>query len=297
MSENTGPQHTSRRPRGRSPAYPAIGLDKAVQRVRQIWTNDKQFPVAVSNVADMWGYASLNGPAAQAVSALRKFGLVNEEGSKDDRVIMVSDLAVQILAHPSSDAKAEAIKEAALNPPIHLEMWDLYGPNLPSDANLTWRLVRERSFTETGAREFLREWRDTIAFAGLTEADASGIVHEPVSESRLAVATPEEKIEPIQRFDGLDSEIQQKSVQPQAEQLETGRQYLEQFLERHGSSPVSALGIAEASPAIQSYPIPVARQGKPPVVVSGNFPLSPVEWDQFMAVLTAMKPVLVSEIS
>jgi hypothetical protein len=259
--------------------------------VRQIWIQEKQYPVAVSHVADMWGYASLNGPAAQAVSALRKFGLVNEDGSKDDRVISVSDLAVVILSHPSSDARAEAIKEAALMPQIHLEMWDTYGPNLPSDANLTWRLVRERAFTDTGAKEFLREWRETIAFAGLTEADASGIVPEAESQSDPALSLPDDRVFPAQEFDQLDPEVQQRFTNQAAK----GRQFVEQFVDRYGSTPVSSLPMLETTSPVQSYPIPVARQGKPPVIVSGDFPLTVGEWDQFMAVLSAMKPVLVSD--
>jgi len=39
---------------------------------------------------------------------------------------------------------------------------------------------------------------------------------------------------------------------------------------------------------MQSYPIPIALTGRQPVIFSGAFPLSEVEWSQFKAVLDAM---------
>ena len=182
MSEEPRPL---KRPKGRSPAYPAISLEKAIQRVRQLYARDKQYEIPVASLPELWGYASLNGPAGLTISALKKFGLINDEGAKDERRISVTDEAVHILNHPSSDARAEAIRDAALHPPIHREFWDEYGSSLPSDANMIWRLTRDRGFTETGAKEFLREWRETLEFAGLDE--------QP--EPAAAVATPSTSFE------------------------------------------------------------------------------------------------------
>ncbi|TFC06756.1 hypothetical protein [Cryobacterium mannosilyticum] len=263
------PTAAGKRSRGRSPAYPAIGLEKAVQRVRLLWLKDKQYSVPVSTVAPIWGYASLNGPAALTVSALVKFGLVDSEGSKDDRTIAVTDLAVQILNHPSSDARREYLKEAALLPPIHVEMWDLYGVHLPSDANLLWKLVRERGFTDTGAKEFIREYRETIAFAELGVDDASEAdLEEPLDDvvEMVDVAVPEALLSPTRPGLGVIAGF---------------------------TTPVTLVDPNSATPLIQNYPIPIALQGRPPVIVSGAFPLSDAEWAQFTAVLEAMRPVLV----
>lgn len=272
MSEEQSPP---KRPKGRSPAYPAISLEKAIQRVRQLYIRDKQYAIPVTSLPDIWGYNSLNGPAGLTIAALKKFGLVNDEGAKDERRIKVTDSAVHILNHPSSDARAEAIRDAALLPPIHRELWEAYGPSLPSDANLVWRLTRERGFTETGAKEFIREWRETMKFAGIddrNQADSSIGASEPewddvkpdalrtqVAEP-LAVAAP-----PIL----IDSEQAPPGSQPYAD--------------------------AQPTPSVQSYPIPIALHGRPPVVISGAFPLSEPEWAQFKAVLDAMRPVLVSD--
>jgi hypothetical protein len=264
----------TRRPRGRSPAYPAIDLEKAVLRVGQLYRKDKQYPISVNTVPAIWNYNSLNGPAALSISALKKFGLIEDSGSKSDREITVSDLAVQILNHPSTDAKAEAIKQAALNPPIHREMWDEYGVDLPSDANLEWRLTRDRGFTETGAREFIKEYRETITFAELGEDDAF--------KADLGLADSDA---PEFDADAEPSRFQQSAA--------SGRQYVEQLT---GEGTLSAsMPLMQNASVLQQYPIPIARQGRPPVTISGAFPLSSDEWDRFKAVLEAMKPVLVDD--
>lgn len=272
MSETTEtPPRRKRRNTGRSPAYPAISLDKAMQRVKQLYDQDRQYPIPVAKVASTWGYANLNGPAALAVSALKKFGLVDDEGSKEERTIAVSDLAVQILNHPAEDARERAIKEAALRPPIHREMWDQYGTNLPSEATLEWRLTRDRGFTDTGAKEFIREYVDTIIYAKLGEEDASSSAPSDRSKG------------------GEDLREATSSSAPEITSTNRPMWTHETTLPPGVTTPSPG----DASP-VQSYPIPIALQGRPPVVVSGPFPLSETEWTQFKAVLEAMRPVLVS---
>jgi len=271
MSEE---QHAQKRPKGRSPAYPAISLEKAIQRVRQLYIRDKQYAIPVSSLPDIWGYSGLNGPASLTISALKKFGLVNDEGAKDERRIKVTDSAVHILNHPSSDARAEAIRDAALLPPIHRELWEAYGASLPSDANLEWRLTRERGFTETGAKEFIREWRETMEFAGIDDRN------QP--DSSIDASEPE----------GDDGKTD--ALRTQAESLAVASPSLPIDSEQ---APPRSQPYADAQPtsSVQSYPIPIALHGRPPVVISGAFPLSEPEWAQFKAVLDAMRPVLVSD--
>lgn len=73
----------------------------------------------------------------------------------------------EILANPAEQARREAIRRARLDPAIHRELWDKYGATPPSDVNLRWELTRRKGFTETGADEFIPEYRATVAFAQL----------------------------------------------------------------------------------------------------------------------------------
>ncbi len=162
----------------------------------------------------------------------------------------------------------------ALLPATHRELWDAYGANLPSDATLEWRLTRERGFTETGAKEFIREWRETMEFAQLDKlgrSDASTPASSP-TEDEAGLETVQTLVDP--------QPTAESSSLPETDEDAPGTQL--------NSGPHGAW-------SVQTYPIPIALHGRPPVVISGAFPLSGPEWDQFKAVLDAMKPVLVSD--
>ena len=231
-------------------------------------------------IPGLWGYSTLNGPAAQQLSALLKFGLLESQGSKEAREVKVSDLAVQILSHPSSDARQDAIQEAALLPPIHQEMWAEYGSELPSDSNLLWRLTRDRGFTETGAKEFVREWRETMAFAQLA-TDASAFSDAQVSGEDA--------------IDLVDASAAEPTRDPEAGQTAVAEDPARYQFPSHHATQISQTMSVAVPAGVQQYPIPIALSGRPPVVISGAFPLSEPEWARFKAVLDAMKPVLVEE--
>lgn len=154
-----------KRPKGRSPNYPAIDLEEAIAKVRLLYKAESQHEASVGTVVRDWNYKTLNGPAALALGALKRFGLTNDEGLGTARRIRVSDLALDILENPDEEAKIRAIHTAALSPPIHQLMWDKFGAQLPSDVNLKWYLTKERGFTDTGAKEFISKYKNTIAYA------------------------------------------------------------------------------------------------------------------------------------
>lgn len=244
-------QVSAKKPKGRSPAYPAISLETAIQRARQLYEKERRYPTAVTTVATHWGYRSLNGPAAQTVAALKRYGLVEDEGSADDRKVKLSELADVILVHPDTAARKAAIQDAALRPAIHREMWDKYHNDLPSDTNLLWELTHDRGFTETGAAEFVREYRSTISFAQLQDAPDDRPLLGAEDSGHAFDEVPDEEHEP----------------------------------ESHTHS------LGRPSSVNRSYAVPLIDSGS--VVVEGQFPITERDWNQFIAVLTAMKPGLV----
>lgn len=247
----------TKRPKGRSPAYPAINLETAIQRARQLYAKERQHPTSVATVAAHWNYKSLNGPGAQTLAALKKYGLIEDEGAGGERKARLSALADVIIAHPDDTRQKAAIREAALRPAIHRELWEKYHDDLPSDRNLRWELTHDRGFTETGANEFIPVYKATIAFAQL-----AGHVPAPV---------PEHDGESVEDHDGDDEDSQPEH---KLRQQDEPRQL------RKGTTPTS-----------MSYPIPLIGGGV--VVVEGEFPITERDWNQFIAVLTAMKPGLV----
>lgn len=273
--DTTGTAETSvrRRQSGRSPSYPAISLPAALERVRILYLRERQFATPVDAIVKHWGYSTLNGPAGLALAALKKYGLVKDEGTKSDRRVQVSDLAVRILDHPNPDKQREAIREAALRPSIHQEMWSTYEDDLPSDSNLIWNLSRERGFTESGAREFVREYRETLAFADLQPDGAF-----PMSD--LSQREGEE----------LGSQFEPSTPDGRPDMIATKYSSDGAVLEQHF---IEAKRQTSAAGRIQTYTVPVGVGEN--VIVQGEFPLTAAKWGQFIAVLTAMKPGLVAE--
>jgi hypothetical protein len=164
-----------KRGRIRSPAYPAIGLEEALTRAKQIYEQEDRHLVAVDVAGSHWGYKPSSSGGLQIVSALKQFNLATEEGSKDRRQIRLSQLAIELLNCEENSARwRELVRTAALAPKIHGELWDRYSGHLPSDATLRMYLVVQREpikFNKAYVDAFIGQFRSTVAFAKLSNED------------------------------------------------------------------------------------------------------------------------------
>ena len=158
---------------GRSPGYPAIDLETALERARQIKEEDQRHFAPIDAVMKHWGYTSRSGPVQTTWSALIKFGLLEVRGTGSERQGRITDLAWRILIdnREESPARLKAIQEAALNPVIHQKLWDRYEGNLPSDETFRIHLLRDYKFTEGAVKDFIGEFKRTIAFANIKKPD------------------------------------------------------------------------------------------------------------------------------
>ncbi|HEX8095412.1 hypothetical protein [Jatrophihabitans sp.] len=258
------PPDSARKRLGRSPSYPGITLGNAIKRAQKLYEKEKLHPTPIGVVAKHWGFKSNNtGPASVTYAALIKYGLLSDEGTGDNRQAKLTDLAVKILLSPDEAERAAALKEAALKPPIHAEMWELYGADLPTDDTLRYKMAINGRFTETGFDEFIRVYRDVIAFANLTpedKMDGSGTadLEEPEPEDGDRVPDPGEVKPPP------------PGTRPPGKERRIGM-----------------------TGDVQTIAVPMLNA--PPVIVEGHFPLSEAEWTYFMTVLSAMKTGLVGE--
>ncbi len=173
----TPPTATPKKTRqGRSPAFPFIPLQKALERTDAFRLAEGGRPKHFAPVAaacQTWGMGVKTGQAIQTVAALNHFGLVEFEGTGEKRAMRPTDTAFKILLdkQPLSPERDALIKKVAIAPTIHKELWDKWYANLPSDPTLETYLVRDRGFSDGGARDLMAEYKATIAFAKLTEAD------------------------------------------------------------------------------------------------------------------------------
>lgn len=166
---------TPKKPRqGRSPAFPFISLGKAIDRIEAFRVAEGGRPKhfsPLSSAFKVWGIGAKTGPAAQTAAALGHYGLFEFQGSGEDRSARLTDLAFNILLdkQPVSRERDHLIRQAALNPRIHAELWQKWEAALPSDATLETYLVRDRGFSEGGARALIAEYKETIGFAKLNQ--------------------------------------------------------------------------------------------------------------------------------
>ena len=159
----------SKRNRTRSPSYPYLDLPGALEKAAALWHAEGRHATSVSVAMQHWGYKEESSTGYSCVAALKKFGLVEQEGMGETRQMRLSDLALRILldGDPQSAERRTALREAALSPRIHAELWERYGTDLPSDQSLKRFLVLERSFNEASVNELLAEYKATAAYAGL----------------------------------------------------------------------------------------------------------------------------------
>jgi len=156
----------------RSPAYTSIGLREAVEKARAIWEHEKRNEVAVDVVAGHWGVAPKSSGTLMAISALKKFGLITDRGSGDQRYVKLTDLAYNILkAEPSSPTWVTFVQKAALSPKMIAELWETDKENPKSTPSLKKYLEFEKHFNPVVIDEFIQSYRETISFAKLGIGD------------------------------------------------------------------------------------------------------------------------------
>lgn len=176
----------------RSPQYPAIGMREAIEKIGKVYEQAKRAPVSERSAVSAMGYGALSGSARVVLSALRKYGLLDDQGSN----VRVSDLALRILVHPEGSAeRGAAIREAAFKPELIKELAPEYGP--ATDEMLRPLLIVEKKFSDAGADQFISAFRETLALVarldsgydpGMTTpapAPSTGVAAAPAGMNRL----------------------------------------------------------------------------------------------------------------
>ena len=179
----------------RSPGYPALSLREAIEKATVLYEKEKRHPAPLTAIESHFGFKIGGGTVSRVISALGKFGLVDDEGQLAEKQYKLSESALTIiLSPPNAPERSAAIKNAALLPTLHREIWDLYGGQLPSDETLKSYLLLKRGFNPGFVDDFLKNFRDTIDFAGLLSDNSSpkatpDVPEKPTFESTSS-ATP-----------------------------------------------------------------------------------------------------------
>jgi hypothetical protein len=192
--------------RRRSPSYPVIAIDEAVDKARLIYTQDKRAFTPFEAVVDHLGYTvkKKGGRSARTVSALKQYGLLDERNGQ----YRVSDLAFQILETPNdAPERVRLIKKAALSPRIFRKLLNYYSGELPSDPALRSHLIFQEGFNPDSVKDFLKVFRGTIDIAkplpeDYTGDDESEADEQPQTGARAMSQQPAQSLRSPTREEG-----------------------------------------------------------------------------------------------
>lgn len=173
--------------KSRSPQFPFIPLEKAIQRASEFEAVYQHHPARAINAVKAWKYSEKSSGGLQTIAALSSFGLLIDEGSGEARRLKLTPLALTILKDRRPGAKEKAIKEAVLNSKVLAEFWNEWGNNRPPDYECISTLHLDRKFTEDAAERFLRVYDDTIRYAQFAFSDkkSDNIGHEKELENEI----------------------------------------------------------------------------------------------------------------
>lgn len=243
----------------RSPNYPGINLEAAIQRAQKFWENERRNAANVTVAMRHWGFNKPTSQSMVTLAAVKSFGLFQDSGRGENRKLKLSELALKIILDQRqvSPEREAAIKEAALKPPMHGKLWSRWGAQLPSDENLHHVLIFEYKFNENTVDGFIDEFKDTIMHAKLQDSDS---------------------VLPRESDINVSDEQNEQEVRTMPEE-----QYA--TMKSASNSPLLVAPPAESKPVGAS--IPVTRDCSMTVMASG--PVTQKGIDQLMAYLKLVK--------
>lgn len=173
---------SDKKAKDRSPNYPAIGLRKALECAQKLFESDKRQFVLVPRAAVIFGFSAKSSGALLSISAMKKYGLLSEEGTGDTRKVKLTDAAISLL-NPSFPNRNELLRQAALKPGIHAEIWAKVSDGA-SDGTIRDFLVYEKRFIDQAADTLIEQFNDTMEFAKLRSLDKNGDVGAAGDDSK-----------------------------------------------------------------------------------------------------------------
>lgn len=205
--------------KGRSPNYPQLTLEEAIQRVRPLYEAAHTYPTDKQVIAENLGYNGLHGKSLTLIGALRRYNLLEPAGEG----MKVSDDAVTLLELPAGEPQhMAALERAAFAPRLFAQMHSDFGTNLPNDVTLRHYLIKQ-GFLPKAADEVIRVYRANLELV-TAEIDAyngpmqrsvqpSAPAHTPIPQAAQAFGmTPPDTSTPVSSADGVRFQISDSQI-------------------------------------------------------------------------------------
>jgi hypothetical protein len=155
----------------RSPNYPAVSLGKAIELTRKLYQSAHTHKTDALTVAKALGFGGLNGSSLTTISALKKYGLLVDDGGQ----LRISKAGLTILVDPEdSRERADAILKAAFAPVLFSELRQEYGDALPPRDEIVRAYLLKRGFAPGTVDAPIRAYRDTLDLVERAKAIYNG---------------------------------------------------------------------------------------------------------------------------
>jgi hypothetical protein len=232
---------TNKKPRHRSPNYPAIGLREALERTKRFYAMDGKAGAPTETAAKHIGFASAHGQALSVLAALKSFGLLEDKSGR----VAPTQRAVELLHLPEQDPRRiQSLQEAALAPTIYRQLAQQYRETgLPSDDTLKAELIAYKSFNPKSVDDFVKGFKDTLNFSGLSD------------------------------FSMIESELEMNTEQAEVTEKPTVRQREQQSIAGVGQNPGGGIQIRTpmtARPSANTFIWPLSKGVTAQVTFAGG---------------------------
>lgn len=152
----------------RSPNFPIVDLKSAIENVQKIYKADGRAGSRRTAIFKHLGYGGSHGVSRSTLSAMKKFGLLKEEG---EMVYLTKEAEILVMSS-DEEKKKNVIKSCALKPEIYKNLWEQYErTGFPSDHTLKDTLIWEYKFNEKSVDGFILNFRNTLSFAGIVPGE------------------------------------------------------------------------------------------------------------------------------
>jgi hypothetical protein len=153
---------TDKPKRVRSSSYPAVNLDKAIERAQIIKNNLGKGPFSRESAARALGYSGLSGKSTTVIAALVHYGLLARKAD----TYTISELTDAILTYRDESERKTAVLKAAQTPKLYSSLIKAYeGRSLP--AMMGHILARDYGINERVAPQVAKTFAESMTFAGL----------------------------------------------------------------------------------------------------------------------------------
>ncbi len=154
---------------GRGPSYPYVALEAGVGFAQRMYDYAKKGSAPLESVMTVaWKFSATSSSAVKTYAALKAFGLIEDAPSGPGKPIRLTDRSKRILLDDQdSPERREEIKKAALSPKWYEYCWKTWGKEMPPA--MKSNLLIEHGFVDSTVETFLRDYRKTMAFAGLLD--------------------------------------------------------------------------------------------------------------------------------